>query len=90
MAACNLSHPAYLKQCLNGSFGWKITANLYWLLSVTDFLRTSDIHRVDGERSRVEQELLYLVIVVPKEKRGGRPIEKPCQIKLHADIILCP
>ncbi|OMJ16691.1 hypothetical protein AYI69_g7741 [Smittium culicis] len=68
----------------------QITAKLYWLLSVTGFLRGSDIHRIDDQRSHIDKGVLNLVIVVPKEKRGGRPIEKTCQINLHTDIILCP
>ncbi|OMJ13160.1 hypothetical protein AYI69_g9109, partial [Smittium culicis] len=67
-----------------------LTAKLCWLFAVAGFLRASDIHRIDDARSRVDQGILYLVIVAPKEKRGGRPIEKPCQISPHSDPILCP
>ncbi|OMJ13650.1 hypothetical protein AYI69_g8920 [Smittium culicis] len=31
----------------------KLTAKPYWLLSVTGFLRASDIHRIDDERSHI-------------------------------------
>ncbi|OMJ25904.1 hypothetical protein AYI70_g579 [Smittium culicis] len=68
----------------------QITAKLCWLLPVTGFLRASDIHRIDDQRSHIDQGVLNLVIVAPKEKRGGRPIEKPCQINPHTDKILCP
>ncbi|OMJ13287.1 hypothetical protein AYI70_g8597 [Smittium culicis] len=68
----------------------QITAKLCWLLSLTCFLRASDIHRIDYQRSQIEKGVLNLVIVAPKEKRGGRPVEKSCQINPHADIILCP
>ncbi|OMJ23593.1 hypothetical protein AYI70_g2169 [Smittium culicis] len=68
----------------------RLTAKLCWLISVTGFLRPSDIHRIDEERSHVTQGVLHLVIVAPKEKRAGRPIEKPCQIAPHTDPILCP
>ncbi|OMJ07797.1 hypothetical protein AYI69_g11320 [Smittium culicis] len=75
----------------NSTFTIKqITAKLYWLLSVTGFLRASNIHRIDEQRSHIDQGVLNLVIVAPKEKRSGRPIEKPCQINPHTDIILCP
>ncbi|OMJ21763.1 hypothetical protein AYI70_g3276 [Smittium culicis] len=66
-----------------------LTAKLCWLFAVAGFLRASDIHRIDDARSRVDQGILYLVIVAPKEKREGRPIEKPCQISPHSDPILC-
>ncbi|OMJ16950.1 hypothetical protein AYI70_g6284, partial [Smittium culicis] len=67
----------------------QITAKLCWLLSVTGFLRASDIHRIDDQRSHIDQGVLNLVIVAPKKKRGGHPIEKPCQINPHIDTILC-
>ncbi|OMJ14702.1 hypothetical protein AYI70_g7724 [Smittium culicis] len=68
----------------------KLTAKICWLLSVTGFLRASDIHRIDDERSHVSLGVLNLVIIAPKEKRSGRQIEKPCQISPHTDPILCP
>ncbi|OMJ24284.1 hypothetical protein AYI70_g1678 [Smittium culicis] len=68
----------------------QIIAKLFWLLSVTGFLRTSDIHRIDDQRSHIDQGVLNLVIVAPIEKRGGRLIEKLCQINPNIDIILCP
>ncbi|OMJ08288.1 hypothetical protein AYI69_g11127, partial [Smittium culicis] len=67
----------------------RLTAKLCWLLSVTGFLRPSDIHRIDDERSHVARGMLHLVIVTPNEKRAGRPIKKPCQISSHTDPILC-
>ncbi|PVU91005.1 hypothetical protein BB561_004608 [Smittium simulii] len=67
-----------------------LTAKLCWLLSVTGFLRASDIHCIDDARSLINQGVLCLTIVAPKEKRGGRPVEKPCQINPHTDPILCP
>ncbi|OMJ18478.1 hypothetical protein AYI70_g5333 [Smittium culicis] len=68
----------------------RLTAKLCRLLSVTGFLRPSDIHRIDDKRSHVTLGVLHLVIVAPKVKRAGRPIEKPCQIAPHTDPILCP
>ncbi|PWA01876.1 hypothetical protein BB558_001992 [Smittium angustum] len=68
----------------------QLTSKLSWLLSVTGFLRASDIHRIDDGRTRIEKKVLKLIIVAPKEKRGGRPVEKPCQINSHIDPILCP
>ncbi|PVU88615.1 hypothetical protein BB561_005757 [Smittium simulii] len=49
-----------------------------------------NIHRIDNARSRIENNTLHLVIVAPKEKRAGKPIERPCQITGHNDILLCP
>ncbi|OMJ12993.1 hypothetical protein AYI69_g9182 [Smittium culicis] len=50
----------------------QLTAKRCWLLSVTGFLRPSDIHRIDDERCHVTQVVLHLVIVAPKEKCAGR------------------
>ncbi|PVZ96927.1 hypothetical protein BB558_007146, partial [Smittium angustum] len=35
-------------------------------------------------------EVLILVIVAPKEKRKGSPIERQSEIRSHADPVLCP
>ncbi|PVU96384.1 hypothetical protein BB561_001219 [Smittium simulii] len=48
------------------------------VIAVTGFLQASDIHRIDDARSRIENNTLHLVIVAPKEKRAGKPIERPC------------
>ncbi|OMJ26792.1 hypothetical protein AYI69_g3794 [Smittium culicis] len=53
-----------------------LTAKLYWLLSKTGFLHSSDIHRIDYERFYFTQGVQNLVILAPKEKSAGRPIEK--------------
>ncbi|OMJ14601.1 hypothetical protein AYI69_g8526 [Smittium culicis] len=55
--------------------------------SVRRFIET---HRIDKKRSRIDQGALILEIIAPKEKRGGRPIEKPFQTNPHSDIILYP
>ncbi|OMJ28369.1 hypothetical protein AYI69_g2165 [Smittium culicis] len=60
------------------------------LLAVTDFLRASKIHRIEDTRSRTEKGKLNLVIVAPKEKRGGQLIENICLITTNTDPILCP
>ncbi|OMJ20879.1 hypothetical protein AYI70_g3817 [Smittium culicis] len=44
---------------------------------------TSDIHRIDDARFQTEKKELNLVIVAPKEKRGGQTVEKPCLITIH-------
>ncbi|OMJ10348.1 hypothetical protein AYI69_g10283 [Smittium culicis] len=66
----------------------QITPKLCWLLSVTGFLRANEIHRIDEQCIHIDQGVLNLVIVAPKEKRGDRPIEKPCQTNPQTDIIL--
>ncbi|OMJ26489.1 hypothetical protein AYI70_g123 [Smittium culicis] len=38
--------------------------------------KASDIHRIDDEHSQLSLSVLNLVIIAPKEKRSGRPIEK--------------
>ncbi|PVU96831.1 hypothetical protein BB561_000939 [Smittium simulii] len=68
----------------------QLTSKLCWLLAVTGGLRASDIHRIDVAQTRIDQGVLCLTIVAPKEKRGGRTVEKPCQINSHADPTLCP
>ncbi|PVU91551.1 hypothetical protein BB561_004345 [Smittium simulii] len=68
----------------------QLTSKLCWVLAVTGFLRASDIHRIDDAQTRINQGVLCLTIVAPKEKRDGRPVEKPCQINSHADPTLCP
>ncbi|OMJ23827.1 hypothetical protein AYI69_g4849 [Smittium culicis] len=68
----------------------QLTSKLCWLLAVTGFLRASDIHTIDNARSRTENGELNLVIVTPKENRGGQPVEKSCLITSHTDSILFP
>ncbi|PVU92185.1 hypothetical protein BB561_003975 [Smittium simulii] len=36
------------------------------------------------------KELLTFIIIAPKEKRQGRPIERMCEVKAHANSLLCP
>ncbi|PVU91406.1 hypothetical protein BB561_004407 [Smittium simulii] len=67
-----------------------LTTKLAWLLAVTGMLRASDIHRIDDARSQIINGSLHLVIVAPKEKRGGQPIERPCQIMEHTNPSICP
>ncbi|OLY85130.1 hypothetical protein AYI68_g684 [Smittium mucronatum] len=66
-----------------------IISKLCLLLALTEFLRASYIHLIDYVRIRVKNGILYLVIIVPKENRVGRPVEKPCQINADSDPILC-
>ncbi|OMJ26038.1 hypothetical protein AYI70_g462 [Smittium culicis] len=68
----------------------QITAKIFWLLSVTGFLSDSDIQRIEYQRIRIKHGVLNLVIVAPKEKRGGLPVEKPCQINPYVDRIIFP
>ncbi|PVU86641.1 hypothetical protein BB560_006630 [Smittium megazygosporum] len=67
-----------------------LTSKLCWLLAVTGLLRASDIHRIDDSETKIENGVLNLVIVAPKEKRNGQPIKRPCQISGHLNPILCP
>ncbi|PVV02173.1 hypothetical protein BB560_003381, partial [Smittium megazygosporum] len=68
----------------------QLTTKLCWLLSICGFLRSSDIHRIDDSQTTITDELVRFVIIGPKEKRKGSAIIKPCEIKRHTDIILCP
>ncbi|PVU95345.1 hypothetical protein BB561_001890 [Smittium simulii] len=68
----------------------KLTTKCCWLLSLCGFLRASDIHRIDDARTIITENTLKLVIIAPKEKRKGQPIERLCEINRHPNHILCP
>ncbi|OMJ12369.1 hypothetical protein AYI70_g9169, partial [Smittium culicis] len=68
----------------------QLTSKACCLLALCGFLRASDIHRIDDTRTTINNGVLKLVIVAPKEKRNGKPIERPCEINEHSDPILCP
>ncbi|OMJ08718.1 hypothetical protein AYI69_g10967 [Smittium culicis] len=67
-----------------------LTAKTCWLLAICGFLRASDLHRIDDKQSVIVDGILKIVIMLPKEKRGGRPIIRPCEISSHKDTLLCP
>ncbi|OMJ08601.1 hypothetical protein AYI70_g11445, partial [Smittium culicis] len=67
-----------------------ITSKACWIISICGFLRPSDIHRIDDERTIHNDLELRFIIVAPKEKQQGSPIEKLCIIKAHKDRLLCP
>ncbi|KAF7720368.1 hypothetical protein EC973_000341 [Apophysomyces ossiformis] len=56
------------------------------------FLRPSDLHRIQLQQSRVDEEdRLHLSIYAPKETRGGRRIIKTLIVHpLPSDPSLCP
>ncbi|OMJ27901.1 hypothetical protein AYI69_g2641 [Smittium culicis] len=54
------------------------------------FLRASDIHRVDDERTEISKKSIKLIIFAPKEKRKSSPIERLVEIKAHSDEIILP
>ncbi|PVU89193.1 hypothetical protein BB561_005496 [Smittium simulii] len=58
--------------------------------AVTGLLRSSNIHRIDDARTHITNGTLYLVIIAPKEKRGGQIVERPCQIAEHSNPIMRP
>ncbi|OLY81781.1 hypothetical protein AYI68_g4110 [Smittium mucronatum] len=67
-----------------------LAAKLFWLLAVTGFLRASEIHRLDDDRSFITQGIINLAIIAPKKKSKGRPIIRPCKIIRHPDLVLFP
>ncbi|KAI7895436.1 uncharacterized protein EV154DRAFT_457481 [Mucor mucedo] len=67
----------------------QITQKLCFLLGITGFLRPSDIERIDDSKTLVVNDALRLVVLAPKEKRAGRPIEKVVNISAHSNIMLC-
>ncbi|PVU86423.1 hypothetical protein BB561_006708, partial [Smittium simulii] len=50
----------------------------------------SDIHRIDDAQTIVKEDKIIFKIIVPKEKKKGKPIERNCTISAHRDKILCP
>lgn len=68
-----------------------LTAKLAWLISMTGFLRPSDLARVDINKSTfTTSNIIHLVIVGPKEKRQGQPIWRSVAIHPHDNALLCP
>ncbi|PVU88060.1 hypothetical protein BB561_006052 [Smittium simulii] len=77
--------------CPTNSLNTKeLTAKTCWLIAVCGFLRASDIHQVDNERTEILNNSIKLIICAPKEKRKSSPIERLVEIKAHSDKILCP
>ncbi|KAG2193370.1 hypothetical protein INT47_001027 [Mucor saturninus] len=68
----------------------QLTQKLCFLLGITGFLRHSDIERIDDSKTMLTAESLRLVILAPKEKRAGRPIEKVVVISNYSSPLLCP
>lgn len=68
----------------------QLTQKLCFLLGITGFLRPSDIERINDAKTIVASGTLRLVILAPKEKRSGRPIEKVVVISEHSTLSLCP
>ncbi|OMH84088.1 hypothetical protein AX774_g2394 [Zancudomyces culisetae] len=69
---------------------YDLTAKLCWLIAICGFLRPSDIERIDDSKTSVTREYIKFIIVGPKEKRNGTPIEKVSIIHAHSDKKLCP
>ncbi|PVU97302.1 hypothetical protein BB561_000653 [Smittium simulii] len=67
-----------------------LTEKTCWLLAVCGFMRASDMHRIDDVRTTLSDTSVCFVIFAPKEKRQGRPIERPCKIKAHNNKLMCP
>ncbi|OMJ10932.1 hypothetical protein AYI69_g10046 [Smittium culicis] len=61
-----------------------------WLLSLCGLLRARDIHRIYDARTKITKDTLKPVIISPKEKRKGQPIERSFEINRHPSILLCP
>ncbi|KAG1437052.1 hypothetical protein G6F56_013290 [Rhizopus delemar] len=69
----------------------ELTSKLAWLLSMTGFLRPSDLARVDIDKTTFTADnILHLVVVGPKEKRRGQPIWRSAAIHPHDNLLLCP
>ncbi|OMJ15426.1 hypothetical protein AYI70_g7275, partial [Smittium culicis] len=53
-----------------------LTNKTLWLIAVCGFLRASDIHLIDDNRTIILENEVSFIIVGPKEKRKNRPIER--------------
>ncbi|KAG2215949.1 hypothetical protein INT45_001698 [Circinella minor] len=67
-----------------------LTRKTCFLLAITGFLRPSDIECIDAARTKILNNKLSLIIVKPKEKQRGQPIEKSITIRSHTNPLLCP
>ncbi|KAJ2397253.1 hypothetical protein GGI05_000736, partial [Coemansia sp. RSA 2603] len=61
-----------------------------WLLGTLGLMRPADIQRIAADRIRFEEDRVFIPIVGPKERRAGRPIERPVYIARHDDEVICP
>ncbi|PVU88742.1 hypothetical protein BB561_005719 [Smittium simulii] len=93
-----------LHGCQRHSLGY--SSGVSQLLRIMESCRSTDAHQCQGTadciiRSSPQGDSGSLsvgllrqhnnpIVFAPKEKRGGRPVEKPCQINSHADPTLCP
>ncbi|KAG2232631.1 hypothetical protein INT48_001320 [Thamnidium elegans] len=68
----------------------QLTQKLCFLLGITGFLRPSDIERINDSKTSVSDGTLRLVILAPKKKRSGHPIEKVVIVSEHSNQLLCP
>ncbi|PVU99541.1 hypothetical protein BB559_000620 [Furculomyces boomerangus] len=67
-----------------------LTSKLCFFLGFCGFMRPSDIERIDESRTVVEESFIRLIIVSPKERKNGTPIEKACYVNSHPTDYLCP
>ncbi|OAQ27033.1 hypothetical protein K457DRAFT_668756 [Linnemannia elongata AG-77] len=70
----------------------QLTRKVYWLLCMCNFLRPSDIARIDLNQSLLsESNFFRLCIVRPKETSGGIHRDKHIIVQAHpSELILCP
>lgn len=62
-----------------------LTVKTAWLLSMVGFLRPSDLARVDLDQYIISNDnVLQMIVVAPKEKRGGSRITKAITIHPHS------
>ncbi|KAI9300168.1 hypothetical protein BJ944DRAFT_171258 [Cunninghamella echinulata] len=68
-----------------------LTKKTIWLLAMSGFLRPSDIARIDLDQVRFNNlDIITLLIIAPKEKRGGSHITRTVTIQPNSDPLLCP
>ncbi|PVU98043.1 hypothetical protein BB561_000168, partial [Smittium simulii] len=67
-----------------------LTEKPCWLLAVCGFMRASNMHRIDVVKTTLSDTSVCFVIVAPKEKQQGRPIERPYKIRAHKNKLMCP
>ncbi|OMJ25692.1 hypothetical protein AYI69_g4205 [Smittium culicis] len=67
-----------------------LTEKTCWLLAICGFMRASDMDGIDNVNTTLSDTSVCFLIVAPKEKRQGRPIERPCEIKAHQNKLIYP
>ncbi|KAF9991927.1 hypothetical protein BGZ80_008810, partial [Entomortierella chlamydospora] len=67
-----------------------LTSKVCFLLATCGILRPDDLACTDASQCKIVEGVLKLVVVFPKEHRGGQSIIKTVDIKPHPVEYFCP